>query len=44
MSVIAQRNTEHADDEIREVAAEVLRSIHIHAPNSVQDLMETSNA
>lgn len=41
---IAQRNTEHADDEIREVAAEVLRIIHIHAPNSVQDLMETSNA
>jgi thymidylate synthase (FAD) len=35
---IAQRNTEHADAEIRGVAAEVLRLIAQHAPNSVSDL------
>lgn len=35
---LVQRNTEHADAEIHEVAAEVLRLISEHAPNSVSDL------
>lgn len=37
---IAQRWTKHADDEIREVAGEILTILREYAPNSVQDIPE----
>lgn len=40
---VAQRNTKHADPEIREVSREVLRVLAEYAPNSVADLVALSN-
>lgn len=40
---IQQRNTEHADAEIREFAQEVLKHLKEVAPNSVQDLTDRTS-